>query len=43
MRHGDGSVFAAADIRQRTETVLRDRFARIRTVGQIADDLACGR
>lgn len=43
MRHADGSVFAAADIRQRTETVLRDRFARIRTVGQIADDLASGR
>jgi nicotinamidase-related amidase len=32
MTHSDGSTFAAADIRQRTATVLHDRFATIVTV-----------
>ncbi len=40
MRHEDGSVFPAADIQARTAAVLRDRFARIRTVAQVADRLA---
>ncbi len=34
MRHADGSVFEPADIKQRTETVLRDRFATIVTVDE---------
>jgi nicotinamidase-related amidase len=32
MHHADGTVFVAADIKQRTETVLRDRFATMVTV-----------
>jgi nicotinamidase-related amidase len=32
MEHADGSVFTPTEIRQRTETVLRDRFAAIVTV-----------
>ena len=34
MRHADGSVFTSVDIKQRTETVLRDRFATIVTVDE---------
>jgi nicotinamidase-related amidase len=40
MRHEDGSPLPAADIKARTVAVLKDRFARIRTVGQVADSLA---
>jgi nicotinamidase-related amidase len=40
MKNEDGSVLSAADIRTRTATVLRDRFAKIRTVAQVADQLA---
>jgi nicotinamidase-related amidase len=34
MHHADGTVFAASDIKQRTETVLRDRFAAIVNVDE---------
>jgi nicotinamidase-related amidase len=34
MVHADGSTFAPADIKQRTETVLRGRFATICTVDE---------
>ncbi len=40
MRHEDGSPLPEADIRRRTAAVLKDRFARIRTVAQVADTLA---
>lgn len=40
MQHEDGSPLPAAAIRARTAAVLRDRFARIRTVAQVADALA---
>lgn len=40
MRNEDGSTLGADEIKVRTATVLRDRFARIRTVGQVADRLA---
>lgn len=40
MKNEDGSLLSAADIRTRTATVLRDRFAKIRTVAQLADHLA---
>jgi nicotinamidase-related amidase len=32
MTHGDGSTFSVADVRQRTASVLRDRFATIVSV-----------
>lgn len=34
MQHADGTVLRAADIKQRTETVLQDRFAQVCTVAQ---------
>jgi nicotinamidase-related amidase len=40
MQHEDGSVFAAADIKTRTATVLKGRFARICTVGEAVDRMA---
>lgn len=40
MQNEDGSALPAAAIKQRTATVLKDRFARICTVAQAADRLA---
>lgn len=40
MQHEDGSPLPADAIRARTAAVLKDRFARIRTAAQVADDLA---
>ena len=40
MRHEDGSPLSAADIKARTATVLKDRFARICSVPQAVDRLA---
>jgi nicotinamidase-related amidase len=40
MRHLDGSPLAAADIKARTVAVLKDRFARICTVGEAVDRAA---
>lgn len=40
MRHEDGSLLSAADIKARTAAVLKDRFARIRTTAQMVDALA---
>ncbi len=40
MQHEDGSAFTAADIRVRTATVLRDRFARVCSVAEVATRLA---
>ena len=40
MKNEDGSVLTAAQIRQRTATVLKDRFARICTVAQALDRAA---
>lgn len=40
MANEDGSTLTAGQIKARTATVLRDRFARICTVGQVADRLA---
>jgi nicotinamidase-related amidase len=40
MKLEDGSPFAAADIKARTAAVLKDRFARICSVGQALDRLA---
>lgn len=40
MQNEDGSTLGAAAIKQRTATVLKDRFARICTVAQAADRLA---
>lgn len=40
MKNGDGSTLTAADIRVRTATVLRDRFAAILSVPQAVDRLA---
>ncbi len=39
MQHADGSMFTAAQIRQRTASVLERRFAQIRTVEQALEDL----
>lgn len=35
MTHADGTVFSAEDIKKRTELVLDDRFAQIKTVAQM--------
>ncbi len=40
MKHEDGSPLTAADIKARTATVLKDRFARICTVAQAVDRIA---
>lgn len=40
MQNEDGSTLTAEQIKTRTATVLRDRFARIATVAQVADRLA---
>jgi len=40
MKNEDGSTLAAADIKARTATVLKDRFARICTVAQAVDRIA---
>ena len=40
MQNEDGSALPAAAIKQRTATVLKDRFARICTVAQATDRLA---
>jgi nicotinamidase-related amidase len=40
MQNEDGSTLSAADIKTRTATVLKDRFARICTVPQALDRLA---
>jgi nicotinamidase-related amidase len=40
MQHEDGSPLPADAIRARTATVLKDRFARLRTVAQVAGELA---
>jgi nicotinamidase-related amidase len=40
MKQEDGSVLSAADIKSRTATVLKDRFAKICTVPQAIDRLA---
>lgn len=41
MEHaGSGKRFTAQDLRERTETVLEGRFARIRTVDQVLSELA---
>lgn len=40
MQNEDGSTLTAAQIKTRTATVLRDRFARVATVAQVADRLA---
>jgi nicotinamidase-related amidase len=40
MQHLDGSPLPAEQIKARTAAVLRDRFARISTVAQVADRLA---
>jgi nicotinamidase-related amidase len=40
MKLEDGSPFPAADVKARTVTVLKDRFARICTTGEAVDRLA---
>ena len=40
MKHEDGTPLAAADIKARTATVLKDRFAKICSVPQALDRLA---
>ena len=40
MQHEDGSPLTPAMLKARTAAVLKDRFARIRTVAQVADQLA---
>ena len=40
MKHLDGSLLPAADIKSRTAAVLKDRFARICTPAEAADRLA---
>ena len=40
MQNEDGSTLSAADIKVRTATVLKDRFARICTVAQAVDRIA---
>ncbi|QNM97995.1 isochorismatase family protein [Chitinimonas koreensis] len=40
MRHAGGRVYSPAEIKERTELVLAGRFARIRTVDQVAAELA---
>jgi nicotinamidase-related amidase len=40
MRHLDGTLLAAADIKARTAAVLKDRFARICSVGEALDRAA---
>jgi nicotinamidase-related amidase len=40
MKNEDGSTLSAADIRQRTATVLKDRFATICTAAQAIDRMA---
>jgi hypothetical protein len=40
MKHEDGSPLSAADIKARTATVLKDRFAKICTAPQAIDRLA---
>ena len=40
MQHDDGTPLAAADIKKRTATVLKGRFARICTVGEALDHAA---
>ncbi len=37
MHHADGSLFAAADIKRRTETVLEHRFASVYKVEQVLE------
>jgi nicotinamidase-related amidase len=40
MQNADGSTLSAADIRQRTATVLKDRFATICGVAQAVERMA---
>jgi nicotinamidase-related amidase len=42
MKNADGSTLAAADIKQRTATVLKDRFATICTAPQAVERMARG-